>query len=161
MVQTGEAQELSTGATWLGSEPVVESAEITETLDTDFLIIGAGTAGLCAAGTASDLGLDFILCEKNETVQETREYLGVVNSPLAVAQGGEVDKAKLLNELTRYASGKCDQEVIKVWIDESAEMFEWIDAKMQNAGKASVVDCPQSMLQEALITIFLYCNTCG
>ena len=127
---------------WLGSAPEIDAADIVETVDTDFLIIGAGTAGMCAAATASDLGLDFILAEKNDGVQETREYLGIVNSPAALAQGGEVDKAKLLNELTRYASGKCRQDVIKVWLDESAEMFEWMDGKMQATGKQVVVDMP-------------------
>lgn len=127
---------------WLGEAPEVAEADIVETVDTGLLIVGAGTAGMCAAGTASDLGLDFILAEKNDGVQETREYLGVVNSPAALAQGGQVDPAKLLNELTRYASGKCRQDVVKVWIDESAEMFEWIDAKMQQTGKPVVVDMP-------------------
>ena len=129
-------------ADWLGSEPEIASGDIKETLDTDFLIIGAGTAGMCAAGTASDLGLDFILAEKNDKVQETREYLGIVNSKLALAQGGEVDPHKLLNELTRYASGKCRQDVIKVWINESAELFDWIDPLMAAAGKQSVCDMP-------------------
>lgn len=140
-----DAQESGSGAGsagWLGAEPDV--ADIAKTEDTDFLIVGAGTAGMCAAGTASDLGLDFILCEKNDSVQETREYLGVVNSKAALAQGGEVDGMKLLNELTRYASGKCNQDVIKVWIDESAEMLDWIDAKMQATGKQLVVDMPPS-----------------
>lgn len=31
---------------WLGAEPEVAESDIVETLDTDFLIIGAGTAGL-------------------------------------------------------------------------------------------------------------------
>lgn len=127
---------------WLGAEPEVAAGDIAKTEDTDFLIIGAGTAGLCAAGTASDLGMNFILAEKNDTVQETREYLGIVNSKAAVAQGGEVDSLKLLNELTRYASGKCKQDVIKVWIDESAELLDWVDAKMQAVGKQLVVDMP-------------------
>ena len=143
------AANAGTGATaadgaheWLGVEPAVAEGDIVRTEDTKLLIIGAGTAGMCAAGTASDLGLDFILAEKNDSVQETREYLGIVNSKPAVAQGGEVDPLKLLNELTRYASGKCRQDVIKVWIDESAELLEWIDAKMQAAGKQLVVDMP-------------------
>ena len=130
------------GATtdWLGAEP--EAGDIASTEETDFLIIGAGTAGMCAAGTAADLGLDFILCEKNDSVQETREYLGAVNSMYAEQAGYKVDKAKLLNELTRYASGKCDQEVIKVWIDESAEMIEWFAPMMEAAGKPTVFDMP-------------------
>ena len=136
------AQGAASAADWLGAEPAVAEADIVKTEETDFLVIGAGTAGLSAAGTASDLGMDFILCEKNDAVQETREYLGIVNSKPAVAQGGEVDSLKLLNELTRYASGKCNQDVIKVWIDESAEFLDWIDAKMQATGKQLVVDMP-------------------
>ena len=66
-------------ADWLGAAPEVDAADIVETVDTKLLIVGAGTAGMCAAGTASDLGLDFVLAEKNDGVQETREYLGVVN----------------------------------------------------------------------------------
>ena len=74
-------------------------------------------------------------------MQETREYLGAVNT-MYTPEGAEVDKAKLLNELTRYASGKCDQEVIKVWIDESAEMIEWFAPMMEAAGKQTVFDTP-------------------
>ena len=100
------AEEGSQGAAvdWLGAEPEIAAGDIVKTEDTDFLIVGAGAAGMCAAGTASDLGMDFILCEKNDSVQETREYLGVVNSKAALAQGGEVDTMKLLNELTHSAS---------------------------------------------------------
>lgn len=139
---SAQAASATADAGWLGAAPEVAEADIVETVDTKFLIVGAGTAGMCAAGTASDLGLDFVLAEKNDGVQETREYLGVVNSPAALAQGGQVDTGKLLNELTRYASGKCRQDVIRLWIDESAEMFTWIDEKMQKAGKQVVVDMP-------------------
>ena len=115
---------------WLGQEPEIADADIVKTEETDFLIIGAGTAGLCAAGTAADAGMKFIVAEKNDKVPETREYWGIVNSKPALAQGGEVDGMKLLNELTRYASGKCNQGLIKMWIDESAEVFDWVDAMM-------------------------------
>lgn len=132
----------SASPSWLGAEPEIAESDITKTEETDFLVIGAGTAGMCAAGTAAELGMNFILAEKNDKVPETREYLGIVNSKAALAQGGEVDSMKLLNELTRYASGKCNQDVIKVWIDESAELFDWIDPKMQAVGKQLVVDMP-------------------
>ena len=38
---------------WHGEEPAVADADIVATRDTDFLIIGAGTAGLAAAGAAA------------------------------------------------------------------------------------------------------------
>ena len=49
---------------WLGEEPLVNEADIVAEESTDLLIIGAGNAGMVAAATASDLGLDFIVAEK-------------------------------------------------------------------------------------------------
>ncbi len=40
--------------------------------------------------------------------------------------GVVVDKGKLLNELTRYASDKCRQDVWNVWINESGEFIDWL-----------------------------------
>lgn len=59
--ETGAATDAAAASDWLGTEPEVAESDIAETLDTDFLIIGAGTAGLAAAGAAADLGLNFIL----------------------------------------------------------------------------------------------------
>ncbi len=120
---------------WLGAEPEIAESDIVETLDTDFLIIGAGTAGLAAAGAAADLGLNFIACDKSNQNPETREYLGGVDTAYAKANNVTIDRPKLLNELTRYASGKCNQKLIKRWIDDSAEYIDWVTEVMKDAGK--------------------------
>ena len=65
---------------WLGVEPDIAEGDLVSTQDTGLLIIGAGCAGLAAAATAADLGLDFMLCDKNTVVQDTREYFGAVNT---------------------------------------------------------------------------------
>ena len=134
----GQSAATAVAADWLGAEP--EITDIARTEDTGFLIIGAGTAGLAAAASAADLGLDFILCEKSGTVQETREYWGAVDTKYQKQMGVEIDKPKLLNEITRYASGKCNQEVIKVWLEESAEAMDWIDPLMAATEKPCIVD---------------------
>ena len=121
---------------WLGQEPEVAADEMVRTEACDILIVGAGCAGLAAAATASDMGLNFICCDKAEVVPETREYLGAVNTKYSPEP---VDEAKLLNELVRYASGKCDRNLIKLWIDESREMIEWIDPMIQATGKTCSV----------------------
>lgn len=110
-------------------------ADIVATRDTDFLIIGAGNAGMIAAGTASDLGLDFIVAEKGTSVGDTREYVGVINSKYALEVADPVDEMRVLNELTRYASGRVDQRVIKTWLREGKEMIEWITPIMEANGK--------------------------
>ena len=49
---------------WLGEEPTVDEASIAAEETCEMLIIGAGNAGMMAAGTAADLGVDFIVAEK-------------------------------------------------------------------------------------------------
>ena len=119
---------------WVGEDPEIADSDIVEMLDTDLLIVGAGNGGMVAAATASDEGMDFLICEKSSAMPTYRTYVGVVNSPLTEEAGYTIDENKLLNELTRYASGNCDQTVWKVWIDESAEMFDYINTILSAKG---------------------------
>jgi succinate dehydrogenase/fumarate reductase flavoprotein subunit len=118
----------------------LSSITLVDTLETDVLIVGAGNAGMPAAATATSLGLDFLICDKSGAVQPTRWWVGAVNTRVQEEAGVSIDKKKLLNELTRYASGRCDQSVWNVWIDESAEMFDFIDGIMQGYGYRAFVD---------------------
>ena len=118
---------------WLGKEPDIDEAAITETVDTDILIVGAGNGGMGAAAYATAHGLNFRVIEQNGNVQDTRHWYGAIDSAAAKAAGEEpFDRAKLLSEISRYASGKCDQRVVKTWINESGEMIEFIRSIMED-----------------------------
>ena len=118
---------------WLGTEPDIDEAAITETVDTDILIVGAGNGGMFAAAYAAANGLNFRIIEQNGNVQDTRHWYGAIDSAAAKAAGEEpFDRAKLLSEISRYASGKCDQRVVKTWINESAEMIEFVRSIMED-----------------------------
>ena len=118
---------------WLGTEPDIDEAAITETVDTDILIVGAGNGGMFAAAYAAANGLNFRIIEQNGNVQDTRHWYGAIDSAAAKAAGEEpFDRAKLLSEISRYASGKCDQRVVKTWINESGEMIEFIRSIMED-----------------------------
>lgn len=117
---------------WLGKEPDIDEAAITETVDTDILIVGAGNGGMGAAAYAAAHGLNFRVIEQNGNVQDTRHWVGAVDGFGAQAQGIKMDCAKLLSEISRYASGKCDQRVVKTWINESGEMIEFIRSIMED-----------------------------
>ena len=130
----------STDSDWLGSAPEITEGDIVETRDTELLIVGAGNGGMAAAATAADLGLDFTLCEKTGSVQRTRHWFGAINTMYTKAAGVEIDTAKLLNEFTRYASNQADQRVVRVWIDESAEVTEWLDPILTAAGMTCAFD---------------------
>ena len=118
---------------WLGKEPDIDEAAITETVDPDILIVGAGNGGMFAAAYAAANGLNFRVIEQNANVQDTRHWYGAVDSA-AAKEAGEpaTDKAKLLSEISRYASGKCDQRVVKTWINESAAMHDFMRSILED-----------------------------
>ncbi|MFR8886283.1 FAD-binding protein [Faecalibacterium sp.] len=124
---TGDAND------WLGKEPDIDETAITETVDTDILIVGAGNGGMFAAAYAAANGLNFRVIEQNANVQDTRHWYGAVDSA-AAKEAGEpaTDKAKLLSEISRYASGKCDQRVVKTWINESAAMHDFMRSILED-----------------------------
>lgn len=118
---------------WLGKEPDIDEAAITETVDTDILIVGAGNGGMFAAAYAAANGLNFRVIEQNANVQDTRHWYGAIDSAAAMEAGEKpVDRAKLLSEISRYASGKCDQRVVKTWINESAAMHDFMRSILED-----------------------------
>ena len=118
---------------WLGKEPDIDEAAITETVDTDILIVGAGNGGMGAAAYAAANGLNFRVIEQNGNVQDTRHWYGAIDSAAAKEAGEKpADRAKLLSEISRYASGKCDQRVVKTWINESAAMHDFMRSILED-----------------------------
>lgn len=124
---TGDAND------WLGKEPDIDEDAITETMDTDILIVGAGNGGMFAAAYAAANGLNFRVIEQNSVVQDTRHWYGAIDTSAAKEAGAPAtDRAKLLSEISRYASGKCDQRVVKTWIDESAAMHDFMRSILED-----------------------------
>ena len=134
--EVAEAASLITDGTdedWLGEEPVVAEEDIAETIDTDIVIVGAGNGGMCAAAYAAANGLNFRVIEQNSVVQDTRHWYGAIDSSAAKEAGAEpMNRKKLLSEISRYASGKCNQRVVRTWIEESAAMHDFVSGILES-----------------------------
>ncbi|MDO4615030.1 MAG: FAD-binding protein [Lachnospiraceae bacterium] len=117
---------------WLGQEPTIEDADIAETIETDIVIVGAGNGGMCAAAFAADNGLNFRVIEQNPVVQDTRHWYGAIDSKEGLAAGAVINRKKLLSEISRYASGKCNQRVVNTWINESAAMHDFVSGILES-----------------------------
>lgn len=118
---------------WLGQEPQITDADITDTWDTDIVIVGAGNGGMCAAAYAASKGLKFRIIEQNPVVQDTRHWFGAIDSAAAKKAGSAPSNRKLLlSEISRYASGKCNQRVVKTWINRSAAMYDFVAGICEN-----------------------------
>ena len=88
---------------WLGKEPDIDEAAITETVDTDILIVGAGNGGMGAAAYAAAHGLNFRASSRMATCR-----IPVTGSALWTAsahrhRASRWTVPKLLSEISRYA----------------------------------------------------------
>lgn len=113
---------------WLVDAPAVSDADCVETVDTDVLVIGAGTAGYFAACAAAENGAKTLLIEKSGNGNSVRSSaLGAVNSRLQQAEGEKaaIDPMEIVNDMDRYANGQVSVGLLKKWAFNSGEAIDW------------------------------------
>ena len=124
---------------WLGEAPEIAESDITEELETEVLVVGCGTGGWIAAMTAVEEGAKVLVIEKNETPTKIKEDIGSIDSKLQLASFDEfpefkIDRMEALQDIVRYASGYVDSDLVKVWIDNSAETVDWLTDILEKTG---------------------------
>lgn len=126
-------------ADWLGEAPEIAESDITETIDTEIAVVGCGTGGWITAMTAAEEGAKVLVVEKREEPTGIREDIGAINSQIQQAEiiahpELYIDKMEALQDIVRYGSGYVDSDLIKVWINESGEMVDWLTALLTGTG---------------------------
>ena len=119
---------------WLGEEPVIDEAQITETIETEVLIAGGGSGGLTAAATAAELGLKVLLIEIKRHFTPMRKEIGAVGSRIQKAEGVDIDVQELVRQQVMYASAFIDQKLPLIWARESGAMMDWYEELVTAAG---------------------------
>ena len=127
------------GGDWLGAAPEIAEKDITETLDTEVLVVGCGSGGWITAMTAAEEGAKVLVIEKRETTTDIRHDIGAIGSKKQLETYKkfpqfEIDKMEALQEIVRYASGYVDSDLVKVWINESGEMVDWLTDVLESTG---------------------------
>ena len=106
--------------------------EISQTLDADLVVIGAGNGGLVAATTAAQNGAKVIVLEKAGAIAAAREAIGALNSSLAPDHLEDVPT--LLNHANMTQSGDANMVLYRTWAEKSGEMIEWMEATLGPKG---------------------------
>jgi len=118
---------------WLGEEPVIDN--IAETVESDVIVIGAGTGGAYAAASCLEKGLKVIILEKGTTVSTVRNDWGAIGSKWQLEGGAKgLDKATILHYHAMYCANRIDQRLPRIWADESAEAINWIGNLIESKG---------------------------
>lgn len=120
----GAGTGANAAADWLGDEPQIADADITETITTEVLVVGGGTAGLFAACSAAENGAKTLVIDKL-TSGGIRNDLAALNSRYQAETGTVIDKQEITRDAYRYATGHVDQRLLMLWADISGEAIDW------------------------------------
>lgn len=108
---------------WLGEPEEVEIAR--EIDDFDVVVVGGGHAGTQAALAASEAGAKVAMLEKNFALTYLGEDVAAWNAEFNKNAGfAEYNLGEVINEFTTRTGGKCSQEIIGQYVNNSGETLD-------------------------------------
>ncbi len=136
----GSSGEAAAAEDWLGSAPEIADGDITETLDTDILVVGIGTSGWPALMTAAEAGAKVLAIEKGAAPIDVRGDMGAIGTKWQKETEQRfpemaIDKMEAIEDIVRYGTGYVQFDLIRFWADHSAETVEWIGDILERSGK--------------------------
>lgn len=123
--------EVEKTPSWLGEAPTIAESDITETIDTEVLVVGCRTGGLPAVMSAAENGAKVLGIDMAEHVNNPREDIGAYNSRLQQEGMPNYPNAQFSIEehradLVRYANGFFNYDLYNVWARESGPTIDWL-----------------------------------
>ena len=81
-----------------------------------------------------------LVVEKNPTIGTGRTYIGAIDTTAQKAADAKCDKMTAVNELARYASNRCDEQLLKLWADRSGEAIDFFADELAEFGITHVAE---------------------
>ena len=119
---------------WLGQPPEIAEKDIVATHDTDILVVGCGTGGMFTVASAAEAGAKVIGIDRFPVGTGIREDIGAIDSRYQKAYGTKVDKFEFITMATLYAGGRIQQDLVKLWCDESGSVVDWLGDRLAERG---------------------------
>ena len=116
-------------------EPIDEHL-VSEELECEICVVGAGNAGVVAALTAVEEGADVVVMQKHDHVQTQGTGHACVYSKLQESLGIDCDEfiPRAVRQWQKDSACQGKWELLNVWIDHSGEMDDWINAHLEGTG---------------------------
>ncbi len=113
---------------WLGEAPVVEDADVSETIDADVLVIGLGAAGVPAVRAAAEAGAKVVAFEACSGFNSVASDMAILGGETQAKWGrgeGYIDRNLIISEHMKECSHRGSYDIIKRWADESGAALDW------------------------------------
>lgn len=125
---------------WLGEAPQISEDQITETLDYEVVVVGCRTGGLPAIISAAENGAKVLGIEQMSAIANPREDLGAVDSRYQLETNKQfpefaINKMEIMEDIVRYANGFVNYDLVKLWVNESGAMIDWIADIVERNGE--------------------------
>lgn len=118
-----------------GTPPAsISDDEITDTITSDVVIVGAGLAGVSAALRCTENGLDTVMIEKGRRNSARGLHVGVANSRLLRENGIENDIDEIASEWISVTSHRANIDLIRKFLTESEPAMDWVLDKAEAHG---------------------------
>lgn len=109
------------------AHPSAASApSITNTVEADLVIVGAGCAGVFTAYAAAEAGARVVVIEKMERYSARGIFSGAINTIAHRRAGITIDTEKVIAELVAFAGNRVHQGLVRQWAEKSGEVFDRI-----------------------------------
>lgn len=137
---------------WLGEPPVIDDADIAETVDYDVVILGGGHAGSQAACAAAQAGAKVAVVEiqAEDTFSSFGDDICSYNSEFVKSKGyGPYDTGEIVMEYVKRGNGRVDSEVIRSFVENSGEMLDNLVACTPDTSNLFDYEGGQCIIQHA------------
>lgn len=121
-------------------KPASVADQVAAVEDHEIVIVGGGNAGVICALEAAQLGADVVVLEKSNANTMWAGDIDACDSTLQKHAGVEADKEYVIHDLVRYANGKCDENLIRLWAYNAGAFVDWYQEQLQKKGLDVMVD---------------------
>ncbi len=137
---------------WLGDAPQISEDQITQTIEADIVVVGGGNAGSMCAFAAAENGATVAVIEsqpKDGIFYYGLHDVAVINSEFGRSLGiSDIDPTEFLAEYQRRSRNRTNPRLVKKYIDNSGEMFDWVAEHVSDEIRDAIVnDTPESSYQ--------------
>lgn len=128
------ASSASGEPSWFTAPAEIADSEISETIESDVVVIGAGMSGIASACSSAERGLSVAVIEKSDTWSGRGFGMGVADSKVMREAGLSVDRVKSQKYWVHCCGSRINESLLSVFFNRSGEAMDWVIDKCEKGG---------------------------